>query len=448
VRARIATSGYQEEVFVQRRFQAERHLPLVALCLALLGALLAGCAVHLGGAQIAYQRGDQLWVANPDGSNPRELAVRDILGYSWSPDHHELVFRYGKTGPALPPGATWAAVESVSELAVVSISGGQPTQITPSARGMARSDAWWNPQGNRMLYREYTPGEGVVAPVYIESQNDQPVGIARKVVLGTATLPTLSPDGARVAVIGPNGSVRVGPAAQVGSVVAHGALARLPGSQLPARPLWQPGHDALLYPSAGANSETTLTLLDLTTHTSREITSINGLRDVAFSPNGSLLLLATSTGYLVWPMNGQTPRAVINESDALAQAFWSPDGRWLLIEDQSGARLIRTSDWSVEGTLTYASPLVEPQTSDTTVWRPAAVSPWSADSSAFTFASAAGSWQGQALASPHGASVGLYVEQVSSDAFVGAPKLIVSGPITAPGWSYPDPSTTLLMAAA
>lgn len=435
---------------MQRIVQAARHLPLVALCLTLSGVLLAGCALHPGGDQIAYQRGGQLWVVNSDGSLPRELAPSGILGYSWSPDHHELVFRYGASAPQAP-GATWAAPESIAELAVVSISGGQPTQISATANGLDRSDAWWDPQGNRLLYREYTPGASAVAPLYIESQNDQPVGIASKVILGAAALPTLSPDGARVAVIDPTGAVRVGPATQLGAVIARGALTRLPGDGFPARLLWQPGHDALVYPGAGQDGASTLNLVGLTAPDHQiQITSVSGLRDMAFSPDGSLLLLATPTGYLVWPLGGNIARAAISENDALAQAYWSPDGRWLLIEDRSGARLIRTSDWSVQASLVYTQPLIEPQTDSATPWRPAAVSPWSGDSSAFTFASAPATWQGKALAAPTGgATAGLYVEQVGASAAQGAPTLIASGnDITAPGWSYPDPSTSLLMAAA
>lgn len=436
---------------MQRSILVARRWPLAALLLALLGALLSalltGCSFRPGGAQIAYLRGDQLWIVSPDGANPRRLAPHSVLGWAWSPDHHELVFRYGASEPAPPSGATWAARENDSELGVVSISGGTPTQISPDAHGQSRSDAWWDPQGNRLLYREYAPGAGSVA-VYIESQNDQPVGIASKAILEAATLPTLAPDGSQVAVIDPSGAVRVGPASQIGGVVARGALISLPGNGMPARLLWQPGYDALVYPSAGANGAVTLTRLDLASHASQPITSVSGLRDAAFSPDGSLLLLATPTSFLVWPLAGQAPRASITEGDPLAQAWWSPDGRWLLIEDRDGARLIRASDWSVRATLTYASPLAAPQITTATPWRPGASSPWSGDSAAFTFASAAATWQGQPLPTPKdGAAAGLYVAQVTSDAVSGTPTLIASGPLTAPGWSCPNPSTTLLMAA-
>lgn len=435
---------------MQRSLPAARRLPRAPLLLALLvAALLAGCSFHPGGAQIAYLNGDQLWAVNPDGSQPRELAPQGVRGFAWSPDHHELVFRYGASTAESLPGATWAPSEGVSELATTSISGGQPLQITPTAPHLARSDAWWDPKGNRLLYREYVPGTALISAIYIESQNDQPVGIARKVVVDAAALPTLSPDGSRVAVIDPQGAVRVGAASQAGAALAQNVLIRMSSDGRPARVLWRPGHDAVVYFTAGDNGATTLNLLDLGTRRSQPITSMSGLRDAAFSPDGSLLLLANPTGYLIWSMGGPAPRAVIPEADPLAQVYWSPDGRWLLVEDHSGARLIRASDWSVQGTLTYAAPLPEPQINDTTLWRPATSSPWSGDSSAFTLASGAATWQGKPLATPaNGAIAGLYVEQVSQNAAPSAPTLIASGNISAPGWSAPDPSTTVLMAVA
>ncbi len=435
---------------MQRSLPAARRLLHAPLLLALfVAALLAGCAFHPGGAQIAYLNGDQLWAVNPDGSLPRKLTPQDVRGFAWSPDHHELVFRYGAATAENLPGATWAPSEGVSELATTSISGGQPLQISPTAPQLARSDAWWNPQGNRLLYREYVPGAGLISAIYIESQNDQPVGIASKSIVDAATLPTLSPDGSHVAVIDPQGGVHVGTASQPGGALAQNALIRMPSDGLPARILWRPGHDALVYFTAGDNGATTLNLLDLASHKSQPITSMSGLRDAAFSPDGSLLLTANPTGYLIWPIGGPAPRAVIPESDPLAQVYWAPDGRWLLVEDHTSVRLIRTSDWSVQGTLTYAAPLPQPQIGDTTLWRPAASSPWRTDSSAFTFASGAATWQGKPLLAPaRGAVAGLYVEQVSQNTAQGAPTLIASGNISAPGWSAPHPSTTLLMAVA
>lgn len=427
--------------------RGERGFALLT-ALVVMVALLAGCAIHPGGEQIAWQVGAQLWVANPDGSNARQIAPRDIAGYAWSPDHHELTFRYSGSASPPPAGATWAAPETPSEIAVVSINGGQATQITPDGGGLSRSDAWWDPNGNRLLYREYGAGAALAA-VYFDSQNDQPVGIARKVVLGAASLPTLAPDGMRVAVIDPGGAVRVGAPAQTGTVMARGAALNLSGTGRPARLLWRPGHDQLLYPTAGDSADaTTLLLLDLASGKSANVTRLTGLLDAAFSPDGSLLLLDTTSGILIWPVNGQAPRGVIEESDPLAQAWWSPDSRRLLVADSAGLRLFNAANgWRTQASLTYATPLAGPSISGETAWRPATANPWNPSGTAFIFASGPGQWQGASLAPPRSGPSGVYVEQVGASGPSGAPSLIASGNVTAPSWGYSDPSTVLLMAA-
>jgi Tol biopolymer transport system component len=419
------------------------------VALALMSALLAGCAFNPGGEQLAWQMGTQLWVANPDGSNARQLAPRDIAGYAWSPDHHELVFRYSGAANPPPAGAPWAAPETSSELAVVSISGGQATQITPTGNGLVRSDAWWDPDGNRLLYREYGAGAALAA-VYYDSQNDQPVGIARKVVLNAASLPTLSPDGMRVAVIDPEGAVRVGPPAQTGKIMAHGAIQTLSGTGRPARLLWRPGHETLLYPTAGAQPDTTeLRWLDLTSGQTSQFTTQTNLRDVAFSPDGSMVLLDLPDSLLIWPVDGAGSRRSIPESDPLAQAFWSPDGRWILVEDSAGMRLYSvTGDTQPQATLTYAAPLSAPTISAGTPWRPATANPWNPDGSAIVFASGPAQWQGASLARPQRGPAGIYVEQIGENGPSGAPTLIASGDVRVPSWGYSDPSTVLLTPAA
>ena len=119
-----------------------------------------GCGFHPGGQQIAYLRADQLWVVNPDGSDARQLAPRQILSFSWSPDHHEVVFRYGAS--AGPP-ATRRDLGARRERRGARRHQHQRRHADAdhaAARGLARSDAWWDPQGNRLLYREYTPAPG------------------------------------------------------------------------------------------------------------------------------------------------------------------------------------------------------------------------------------------------------------------------------------------------
>ncbi|HEX9038559.1 MAG TPA: hypothetical protein VF808_16365 [Ktedonobacterales bacterium] len=419
-------------------------LALAAVC-----ALLAGCAFNPGGDQLAWQRGDQLWVANPDGSGARDIAPGFTSGYAWSPDHHELVFRFGKSASPPPAGATWAAPETPSDLAVVSISGGQSTQITPDGAGLFRSDAWWDPQGNRLLYREYGAGAPLAA-VYFDSQNDQPVGIARKVILDSADLPTLAPDGQRVAVIDPNGNVLIGAPSQTGKIIARGAALTLPGSDRPARLLWRPGHDALVYPAAGDQpNTTTLRLLDLASGRATTLTTISGLLDASFSPDGASLLLHTNDGLLLWSLARGAPETAITDSDPLLQAWWSPDSRWLLMADSAGLRLYSAaSAWRVQASLTLAMPLTEPATGGISAWRPATANPWRADGSAFVFASGPAQWAGGSAATLDPSPAGVYVERLSASGPSGGPALIASGDVSAPSWGYSDPSTVLLLPAA
>ncbi|HUY76163.1 MAG TPA: hypothetical protein VMV29_05300 [Ktedonobacterales bacterium] len=445
---------------IARRWHALwRSRGVAALMATLLAALtltaLAGCGLtlHPGGDQIGFLRGGQLWVINPDGSLPRELSGSDIVGFAWSPTHHQLVFRYGAgayaLASALPPGATSAAPDADANLGISSINGGAPTQITPVTGAMQRSDGWWDAQGNRLLYREYPLTLGTPpAPVYIDSQSDQPVGIARKPLLDAAGIPTLSPDGLRAAVVDPAGDVRVGAPGQTGAVVARGALLTLPaigGASRPARLLWQPQHNALLYAtatSATAGGGVTLRLLDLGSGQSRAVLTATNLLDVAFAPDGSLLLTHTLGALSLWRLSGGASIYTIPETDPTALVWWSPDGHILLIQDVAGLTLVDAQTGAVRAQMRYATSLAEP--TPTTLWRPGASSPWSGDSQQIVFvAPSNATWQGRALPAPSHSATGLYVVAASG----GAPTLIDSHADTQPGWSYPDPATTFLMAS-
>jgi hypothetical protein len=407
---------------------------------------LAACAPHAGGDEIAYLRDGRLWTVNPDGSGALAIGGGGVVGFAWSPDHHQVVFRYGTRAAA--PSAEGAAPDAPSLLAVVGIDGGTPVTISPEGAGFARSDAWWDANGNRLLYREgfvRAPGQEPLAPVYILSQADQPAGIARRVLQNVAEIPAMLPDGSQIAVVDPTGNVRVGPPGDSGRVAATGALVTLPGTDRPARPLWQPLHHALLYARAGASGGVSLVLDDLAGH-QLTVGTVSALLDYAFAPDGSQVLVRTSSDLEIWRWTaGAQQPAVFTwpEDDALALAWWSPDSRYVLVRDQMGLWLGDTRARTIRHLLTSAPPPASPAQPPS--WHPLAGSPWSADSARIVFADpGTGQWLGHPLPGSRGTPGGLYLASIGGSA---TPALLNSGPDQWPSWTYLDPSASFLVAS-
>src|SRR5579859_5321740 len=153
-----------------------RHRARLASVALVVGTLVvAACAFHGGGETIAFLRGGELWSINPDGSGAARLAGGGVVGFAWSPDHHQVVFRSGDG--AFAASSETAAPDATGSLNVTSADGGGTVTITPASAGLARGDAWWDADGNRLVYRESLPGlEGQVpaVPLYVLSQADQP----------------------------------------------------------------------------------------------------------------------------------------------------------------------------------------------------------------------------------------------------------------------------------
>jgi dipeptidyl aminopeptidase/acylaminoacyl peptidase len=426
-----------------------RQALLLSLALCCLATLLAACSIQPGGDLLAFVRDGKLFVIAPDGSDPREIATGDIVGGAWSPDHHQLVFRAGKaaftSAARLASGSTRGNPDAVSDLYITSVSGGAPLRISPDATVFARSDAWWNPNGNRLLYREEFNAPQT-APIYFASQSDQPVGIARKAVADIVSIPVLSADGSQVAGIDATGNLRVGTPGQTGKIVAKSVLLALPGTNRPARVLWQPHAQALLYPTAGQEGGITLILRNLNGN-ARAIGTVPMLLDLAFAPDGEHVLIRTPQDFQLWPTSGASQAAAtwhVAEADPMALPWWSPDGSKLLVQDNDGWRLVDAATGKIISLLA-STPRTPFQITSTTRWYPAPGSPWSPDGARMVFASTASAkWQGHAIAAPKGA-VGIYVAQVDGAASTEKPSLLASGNVRAPTWSYLDPSTVFLV---
>jgi hypothetical protein len=416
------------------------------ICLLLIAVASCGITIHPGSDEITFLRGGSIWVIQPDGSNARMLTSGDIVSVAWSPDHHSVLYRLLSGSAQFPlPTSTSAVPDAAGNIEVIGINGGIPLQLTRGGDGLARSDAWWNPAGNRLMFREEFLASPAV-PTYVVSQSDQPAGIASKPLLDASGIPVLSPDGHQVAVVDSQGDVRLGAPGAVGRVVALHAAVTLPVSERPARVLWQPGHNALLYATANASGGASLDLIGLDGK-SRWSLSLGEVLDADFSPDGSRLLVRTPTEFEVFAVESSQELYSWPESDVYAIPWWAPDSNRLVVLDQANLSLVNVSKHVEEhlgARLTSGSP-------DLTAlkrqwWHPATNDPWSSDGSQLVFAASRdGIWKGRQLPAPTGES-GLYVVSVQGDT-LGDPTLIFSGDTTLPTWSYPDPSTAFLTGA-
>ena len=424
-------------------------LGIFALVGCLLLLTLAGCGitVHPGGDEIAFLQGGNLWGLQPDGSNARALATGGIVSIAWSPDHHQVLYRLllGGNDAFAPPTPTSAVPDAAGAIAVIGINGGTPLVLSRSDGSVARGDAWWNPGGNRLLYREdfqISPS----ASAFVVSQSDQPVGIASKPVLDAASLPVLSSDGHEVAILDTSGDLLLGTPGSTGAVVARGGVLTLPGTNRPAHLLWQPGHNELLYPTAAPAGGTRLVLVGLGGQV-RWSLSVPDLIDAAFSPDGSRLLVRTASQFEVFQVGGSTALFSWSDSDPYAQPWWAPDGNRMLILDKSSVKLVNVAKHA-ETALGTAASTSAPSPPARQWWHPATSDPWSADGGRIVLAASAGdTWLGKRFPAPSGSSRGLYVVSLPRGGAAGSPLLIDSGDDAAPAWSYADPSTTFLVGA-
>jgi hypothetical protein len=414
---------------------------VAALLVALLAALLAGCGYHPGGDALAFLRDGKLYTIQADGANLHQIAGEGIVSYSWSPSRQQLVYR---TAAPFPSNRGQSPLENTPDLSgnlsVVSINGGSTIPITPDASSLVRSDAWWNTNGNRLLYAERFPSmDGLDdATEYVVSQADQPIGIASKSVADAAALPALSADGAQVARINATSDLLLSAPANPGKVVASGTLLKLPDTARVGRVLWRPRAVDLLYATAAANNAIQL-ILRAGNGSTRSLGTVTGMLDACFSPDGAELLVRTTERFVIWDMNhpGSARYEWIN-ADLSAIPYWSPDSKRLLVFDAAGATLVDLDRKTNTRALSYAQPNQARQ--GTTHWRPAPGSPWSPDGGSVAFMAAAGdSWNGAQFEKS-----GLYVAHAGSTRIGGA-QVIDSGADEAPLWSYLDPSASFLL---
>src|SRR6266516_7503970 len=234
---------------------------LFLLIFLILAVLLASCSPgHIGNNEISFVRDGHLWTIDPDGANAFEVTSisAPVIGYEWSPDHRIFVFRtldsdFSKTaaGQHVTSNLVTGLTNDVpSVVNTIGIDGGTPIPIAVSGADIQHSNAWWNPAGNRLLYREETTAliQNPGTQSWWVSQNDQPLDIARKLLPYTYSIPSTSMNNQAIG----NSSQGIFTTTLAGTRFQFILQGALPGHPLPAsleRILWQPAHQnpSILY---------------------------------------------------------------------------------------------------------------------------------------------------------------------------------------------------------
>lgn len=439
-----------------------RVLSALLLLLALLGMLLAACAPgSLGNEGIAFVRDGRLWTVDPDGANLFAAVTQStpVLGYSLSPDHRIFVFRlldgdFARTAPGKHLRAdplTGLVGDVPSVLNTIGIDGGSPIPIVLSDPNLAHSDAWWTPDGTHLLYREGA-SPALNSPdevLWWVSQDDQPVGIARKFLPHSYSIPSINAAG----------SIALGNSVQGvfttridGSNFTFMQRDTLPGHPLPAsleRVLWQPAHThpallfALAASSPGAGTAPFRLILRATDGQMSTLASCT-CRQFAWSPDGKHILYSTDQGYTVLTLADM--RSFHFNAEHGAVPYWSPNSRTLLLDGLHTLTLVNLADQRTQVLLSDGSAPVMtdgPLPDSAAFLHPVANSLWNADSQRFAWVTRGRmQWLGHPLSSGNG----LYIVSLNGqNEPQGTPALVdANGRDSQPGWSYENLDTSFL----
>ncbi len=434
----------------------------------MLAGLLASCSAgHLGGNEIAFIRDGHLWTIDPNGANAFEMVAQDtpVVGYSWSPTHQILVFRtldssFVKTSASkqLQKNAVTGQVEdSPSTVNTIGVDGGSPIPIMLSSPDVQYSNPIWNASGTRLLYRQGPTGTHASSKAFWwASQNDQPNGIAAKVLPTSDTL--LSPSYIDSSAIG-RGGIGIFTVSLAGTNMRFLVTASVQGNPLPAaleRVLWQPqyAHPSILYARLASSAKTQLPAsktigitpevqLMLYTSTGQEepITTCT-CTQFAWSPDGNTVLYSTGTKDTL--LNISTHRSFDIPVEGSSVPYWSPDSTFLLLDGLHTLQMVRVADEHSQ--LLLSDGIAD--SGGTTIagvdalLQPAPNSLWAMDSRHFLFLTHGRlMWQGSPLSS----GKGLYTVTIDASGHVqGMPGTVDTGNDTQAGWTDQDENTSFL----
>lgn len=439
---------------------------LLLLTFLLLAVFLSSCSSgHIGGNEISFVRNGNLWTIDPDGANAFEVTSNSaqVIGYAWSPDHRIFVFRtldsdFSKTvsGRHVTNNPVTGLTNDIpSVINTIGIDGGTPIPIAISSAGIQHSNAWWNPTGNRLLYREEitTLNQNAGTQSWWISQNDQPLDIARKLLPYTYSIPSLSSNGMAIgnSVQGLFTTTLAGTQFQL---ILQGDL---PGHPLPAsleRILWQPAHQhpAMLYAvatnsSLPVSSSDTAMPVKLILRDSQEQTStiaICSCTQFDWSPDGDYILYSTGDQYTILNIKDLSTFSISGEFGSVP--YWSPNSRFVIFDGQHTMQLVNVENRRQQQLLSDETTVSETASTSLpdsrALLQPISNSIWSSNSLQFLFLSRNRLvWQGKTLDS----GKGLYIVSIDSNGNIqGSPVVIDKGNDSQAGWSYDDPNTSFL----
>ncbi len=449
---------------IQRYTTPMKAQRILLLLLSLLITLAACSPGHSGGSEIAFLRNGQLWTIDPDSANALAIVSSGppVVGYNLSPTHQFLAFRTLDDTFASTPAAKQLNSNLVngqigdiqSTINTFGIDGGTPISTAFSSPDLRYSNAIWNASGTRLLYRQTGKANppNPTAANWIVAQNDQPGGIAAKLLPATYTIPSFSYKTQKIAAISSSGIFTT----DLAGAHQHFLLQTpLPGHPLAApleRVLWQPAHQDthILYAIEVAGQTKThadtlqlqLTLSTMDGHTTPLATC--ACTQFAWSPDGNSILYSTGASDTLF--NITTRSAFSFPVEASSIPYWSPDGQFLLLDGPHTLVLVQPAHQQhtvlLQNDGTSSAPGFPFVPTVSTLLQPIENSIWASDSRHFLFLTHDRlQWQGKMLHSGQG----LYTAAIDDQGQIqGAPALVDKGNDSQASWSYQDANTSFL----